>query len=126
MKTHSDGHIVKGIINGLTRKAIALEPAPSTVLRSINNRDNSFGIKQQKEKKKRLMSYSLIHSSLSLITLICRLPGLWGGVSGKGYRAGVGQHRAWPAGRTSVHVQSTTCGPRAKSFFADPWYRVSG
>ena len=30
--THPDGHIVKGIVNWLTFKAISVEPAPSTKL----------------------------------------------------------------------------------------------
>jgi len=29
---HPDGHFVKGIVNWLTRKTIAVEPSPSTVL----------------------------------------------------------------------------------------------
>jgi hypothetical protein len=35
IKTHPDGHIVKGIVNWLTHKAISVEPAPSTILRRI-------------------------------------------------------------------------------------------
>jgi hypothetical protein len=48
IKTHPDGHFVKGIVNWLAHKAISVEPAPSTILRRIT--------KQKKQKKKKQQS----------------------------------------------------------------------
>lgn len=38
IKTHSNCHLVIGVVNGLTMKTIAVEPASSTVLHWNNNR----------------------------------------------------------------------------------------
>lgn len=62
---HSDGHIVKGIVNGLTSKAISMEPAPSTILVEEPSAENNLDEVINDKRSAKLESRSVFHKGRS-------------------------------------------------------------
>jgi len=62
---HSDSHFVKGIVNGLTSKAISVEPAPSTVLVEEPCAENYLDEIVNDERSAKLKSRSVLHKGRS-------------------------------------------------------------